>query len=210
MKKISFVYLLMFFMAGTVSHSSETIHVEVPIFDEIDVQELPPKRQQEVIFRSRPFINSHWKFPPDIRLCTASGVSETRLGQAMQYWNKLGYTFGSVIIDDNSITCVQGGTYFEITILLVTNDIPIEANLALTKTYIHRETRELTRARIYINSRAATKERVLEHEIGHAMGWSHFNRKYHMMNRDYRLGGHDSTGLTKREYDYQISDLTSE
>lgn len=200
----------MFFVSAGTSYSSEPVHVEVPIFDDQDILELPSKHQQKVIFRSRPFIASHWQFPPDVRLCADSGVSETRLRQAMQYWNRLGYTFGNVIVDNNSITCVNGGSYFEITIMLITSDVPIEGNLALTKTYINRESREITRAQIFMNASSAVKERVLEHEIGHAMGWSHFNRKYHMMNRDYRLGGHDSTGLTKREYDSQIPDLTSE
>ena len=51
------------------------------------------------------------------------------------------------------------------------------------------------KAKIFIFPKAASKERVLEHEIGHALGWPHINRPYHIMNSNWHTGGHNSGGL---------------
>ena len=43
----------------------------------------------------------------------------------------------------------------------------------------------------------AKKSRVLEHEIGHALGWSHYDQKFHIMHSNWMLGGMNSKGLRK-------------
>ena len=66
---------------------------------------------------------AYWTIPPPIRLCTGSGVTEERLSRALRFWERLGYQFGSVIVDNDSYTCVTGGVEGEITILLFTQGI---------------------------------------------------------------------------------------
>ena len=41
-------------------------------------------------------------------------------------------------------------------------------------------------------------ERVLEHELGHAIGWMHTRAIGHIMNESLARGGWDSTGLENR------------
>ena len=43
----------------------------------------------------------------------------------------------------------------------------------------------------------AHKDRVLEHEIGHALGWQHYRQRYHIMHPEWRYGGYDSYGIRK-------------
>jgi len=210
--KLKLTYALLIFFSGYSSHASEPVHVEVPLYDQVDIDELDDNKKEAIIFKKRPFINTYWhpEYVPSIRICKSSGVTEARLNKALDYWRRLGYSFGQIITDEGSIICANGGARGEITILLVTNDLPLEGNLALTKTHFYKESKEIIKSQIFIHSFAAKKERVLEHEIGHALGWSHFNRRYHLMHHDYRSGGYDSHGLTKREYDSQILNLAGE
>ena len=174
------------------------------MIDPSEINELPESIREDVLFNRKPFIKSYWTYEPTVRLCLESGVTEARLRRAIRYWNRLGYEFGPVLVDRESLSCAAGGRSGEITILLITSDIPMGDNLALTRTYFLTATREIVRSQVFINRYAAQKERVLEHEIGHALGWSHYNRRNHMMNRDHSSGGHDSTGLNQREYQGQI------
>ena len=73
-----------------------------------------------------------------------------------------------------------------------------ETNLAMTQTYRFTDTREIIAAVIQIQAFAPEKERVIEHEIGHAFGWHHFNRRYHLMHSMHVRGGWDTYGLRRR------------
>jgi len=141
-----------------------------------------------------PVQTAAWERPPVVRICRGAPVSETRVIKAVNYWKKLGYNF-SYVIDDNSILgCARKPNWGEITISLIDNTF-IEPNLAMTRVYKNTETQTIKAATIYIKSDSATKERVLEHEIGHALGWKHHRKKYHIMHPEWQHGGHDATGL---------------
>jgi len=185
------------FFSGEV-RSETPIHI--PLINPEDTEALPARVQDAALFNRRPFITSYWTIPPSIRICQSSGVTEERLESAANFWRRLGYTIGNVFVDEGSSACMSGGLTGEITILLVNADVPMGDNIALTKTYYYTSSRQIIRSQIYINSYAADKERVLEHEIGHALGWMHYNRSYHIMHREYRRGGHNITGLRYSEY----------
>ena len=148
---------------------------------------------------------------PIVRICPDSGVSQPRAERALRYWRRLGYNIGPVFVDPgNDMTCFNGGRSGEITIMLVTSDINMANHLAITRNYFYSDTKEILKAQIYILSTARSKERVLEHEIGHALGWMHYNRRHHVMNSLYTNSGHDSSGLDIRSYTRQIIEIESE
>lgn len=134
-----------------------------------------------------------WAMKPGITVCSHSGVSAYRIGQALRYWERLGYRFDYTRHDD-TINC---GTprYGEIIITLPDQSFDFGDHLASTRLTVSNKTKEIVKAKISIFPKSANKERVLEHEIGHALGWPHINQPYHMMNPNWHTGGHNSHGL---------------
>jgi predicted SprT family Zn-dependent metalloprotease len=86
----------------------------------------------------------------------------------------------------------------------------IEPNLAMTRTLTSNRTRQIVMSKILIKADSATKQRVLEHEFGHALGWRHFNRRYHIMNSEWDRGGWTTTGLRRSEQIEILEDTVPE
>lgn len=149
----------------------------------------------------RSSVIGYWKVAPSIRICEGAPVTLSRVNQAVEFWQRLGYEFGSVEKDD-SVECSFTQIHNSIMIDLIGQDF-IEPNLAMTKTLTSNKTKEIKMAKIFIKSTAANKERVLEHEIGHALGWRHFRQRYHLMNDSWSDGGWKATEL-KRENQMEL------
>tara|TARA_R110002012_G_scaffold121002_1_gene270374 strand:- start:1384 stop:1905 length:522 start_codon:yes stop_codon:yes gene_type:complete len=137
--------------------------------------------------------NHKWLMSPVVRVCADSGVTPPRISNAIAYWQRLGYKFDYTRID-HSIPCPDA-RFGEIIIMLPDNSFSFQDNLASTRITVSNKTKEIVKAKIFIFPKAASKERVLEHEIGHALGWPHINRPYHIMNSNWHTGGHNSGGL---------------
>ena len=86
--------------------------------------------------------------------------------------------------------------YQKIAIVLPEQGV-IDDKMAATRIYTSKFTGEIIKAKIYVLPRTGQKERVLEHEMGHALGWQHYNRKNHIMHPNWWFGGHSSYGLQK-------------
>jgi hypothetical protein len=202
---------MIFFCLSHLSEAVASNFISIPIHEGPDLDALPADFKEKIIRKRVPFIRSYWISPPDIRLCLTSGVSPARLRKALSYWERLGYKFGTVSIERDTSTCFSGGRYGEITILLFNNSVNFDfsSHLAITQVYYHTSLKYIMRAQIYINSYGSKKERTLEHEIGHALGWAHYNRRYHIMNENHNFGGHDSTGLKRSAYNDYIEDITN-
>ena len=139
----------------------------------------------------------YWSRPPSVRVCDGAPVTMTRVHQAVEFWKRLGYEFGPIVRDsslDCSFTRIEGS----IMIGLPDQNF-VEPNLAMTRTLTSDATKEIVMAKIAIKSGSATRERVLEHEFGHALGWRHFNRRYHLMNSELQRGGWTVIGLQRSE-----------
>tara|TARA_Y100000994_G_C15590501_1_gene400418 strand:+ start:138 stop:785 length:648 start_codon:yes stop_codon:yes gene_type:complete len=164
----------------------------------------------EVIFDKRSKLSSYWLIEPNVRLCKESGVKEVRARRAIKYWERLGYRFGRIIVERETAECRAGGKKGEISILLVTSDIPLGDNLAMTRTHKDSRTLENIKSQIYIMPYSAEKQFVLEHEIGHALGWKHVNKSYHIMNSNYKMCGHSSTSVDYKSYIKKTGDIIAD
>ena len=114
--------------------------------------------------------------------------------RAVRFWESLGYNFGGATTDSDP-SCMSP-RYGEIIITLPESGFA-DKHLAATRIYTHNKTGAIVKASIFILPVYARKERVLEHEIGHALGWSHYNQKYHIMHPSWEYGGYEKYGLKK-------------
>jgi len=149
--------------------------------------------------QSYPEISAYWSVKPTLKVCETSSISRSRVKRAVSYWVGLGYEFEDVVFDDESLSCTADPSPGEIVITTPDQDFDF-SRLAITKTYRIADTGTIVYSTIQLPPENQTKERVLEHEIGHALGWDHTVRPKHMMNENWVQGGADSTGTRHRRY----------
>ena len=151
--------------------------------------------------RPEPRIETFWSGSmPDFIICEASGLTRSRAYQGVSYWKKLGYPILNIRHVRDSPECRTDYEKGKVVVKLINNSIPINQNLAVTKVYYHRETRVIQGASIYLIGGYANKPRLIEHEIGHALGWKHYPRNLHIMHPEYDNTGSSSSGMTYRKY----------
>jgi hypothetical protein len=138
-----------------------------------------------------------WVATPDILICHNGPVTPTRVESALRYWRKLGYTFGSVTqaLPGNR-KCLEGdASYGTVTIDIPSQGFRFGTHLGTTRTYRYTATGEIFKARIEIIPAWGKSERILEHELGHALGWKDVNSVGHIMNGVWSSGGFNSYGV---------------
>ena len=143
----------------------------------------------------KPVRKAVWETPPKVRVCASTKLSMYRVEAAIKYWERLGYDF-KYSYKDYIIDCMEP-RYGEIIITLPSGNFSGH-HMASTRIYTSNRTGKIVMAKIFILPVNGSKERVLEHEIGHALGWSHYNQKTHIMHPTWRHGGHNSYGLKNR------------
>tara|TARA_Y100000593_G_scaffold16254_1_gene32206 strand:+ start:220 stop:621 length:402 start_codon:yes stop_codon:yes gene_type:complete len=131
---------------------------------------------------------------PIIRVCASSEVPMYRVSQAMRYWRNVGYRFGGLYMDGLS-DCINP-RYGEIAITLPESGFS-DKHMASTRIYTRKKDGDIVKAKICILPKNARKDRVLEHELGHALGWMHYPQKFHIMHPNWEEGGYDRSGIRK-------------
>jgi len=141
---------------------------------------------------------AEWKSTPTVLICEHAPIDEVRVRSAVAFWQRLGYKIlhlQSPIMEPSP--CDQKKPTGYVTIHLITDGIPIPpTSLAETRFYVDNNTNEIEWATIYL--RADVKKTVLEHELGHALGFLHFNKINHLMNEMWEMGGWDTDGLERK------------
>ena len=156
--------------------------------------------------RSYSVIDKYWLINPAVFVCDDLRISRSRVDRAIRYWQRLGYSFESINYNYTGREC--HGMPSTGSIVITIPDQNFDASkLALTRTAFNSETREIYHSTIQVPNFNTTKERVLEHEFGHAFGWTHSTRSYYIMNRNWKLGGWNSAGLSNDRYLRLIGEL---
>jgi hypothetical protein len=133
---------------------------------------------------------AQWLFAPSVRVCHTSPLSVHEVANALKWWKDLGYEFDWVY-DDACQNIIKYGT---ITIMLDRGELLMNDLLGRTTFYSDPESGNISWT--IIELRAPYVDRVLEHEIGHALGWMHARVDGHMMHPIHYQGGWDLTGLS--------------
>ena len=136
--------------------------------------------------------HASWQKAPDIIICTQINLPQSHVGQSLTLWKELGYAFSIVYWNYEGSEC-QGG-YID-NAIIITSKQTRRGPKAHTFARISQTHKRMIAARIEITPESAFKKRILIHELGHALGWSHSDVKGHMMHPIYQLGGWDTTGL---------------
>ena len=141
-----------------------------------------------------------WKKMPAVVVCTHAPIEKEAVKKAVKFWKDLGYRFHSAIYFKDlraAEACTAPEPTGYILIDLVTQEtFGTYDDMAITHFYVDNFTREIYWARIYLKNNV--EERVLEHELGHALGWLHTKSRGHLMHKKWFYGGWDTTGLKKQ------------
>lgn len=161
---------------------------------------------KDILFKRTPALGSYWTETPKIIVCKNSEVTDHRIKKAISYWKRIGYKI-EYAGQESEYQCMIGGRDGMITVMTVNTSLQMGSNLAMTRTFKNSRTKENLKAEIYIFPHVASRPLVLEHEIGHALGWSHCNTSYHIMNREITFTGHGSRGVRYTDYIKQTGEI---
>ena len=136
-----------------------------------------------------------WARPPTIVVCQHAPISEVQIRSAAKFWQNLGYTFEKIRYKNDTVgACTSEKPWGYIVIHLVAKETRLDPEaLAQTRFFVDNLTGKISWAAIHM--RSDVRETVLEHELGHALGFLHFNRIDHVMNQKWEMGGWDTHGL---------------
>ena len=131
-----------------------------------------------------------WEKPPNIKVCDTD-IPIEKVRQATDWWSARGYRFG-YIIRSNCLTKQETG-FIYITLPGQTFDF----GKSLARTHLGRIDNLKTIVWAHIEVSDPHKARLLEHEIGHALGWTHSSIDDHIMHPSWQRGGWVDKGVVK-------------
>jgi len=181
-----FIYgVLMFGPVNIVTHPAAAADY-ISNFDRIPAVENMPARV------------GYWRHPPRVVVCEHAPVNNTQIRSAVRFWENLGYDFHTVQYKSDPLgKCMSDKPKGYIVIHLISSGVRMEdSSLAQTHFYVDNDTNIIEWAKIYF--RSDIRNTVLEHELGHALGFLHFNRTDHLMNQKWEMGGWNKSGLENK------------
>jgi hypothetical protein len=161
--------------------SNKTYETEEASFNQIEMKDV------DRVDRWRPRSLGIWLAVPDVIICDGAPVSLERVESAISWWTDRGYLFGDIIQKQPGETCHESGVDGFITIESAGSGFDA-SYMAITHIKSNNVSGEILAARVTILFNG-NRERLLEHEIGHALGWRHCNRRGHIMHPYMSQGG---------------------
>lgn len=135
-----------------------------------------------------------WSTPPDIIICKELMFNRERVFESVKFWESLGHVFGEIYDIRCDFLEMKAGAIF-----LVNPgagyDFKHLSNTITTYAVFKDGHREIVAAQINMTFNAKSTKRILEHEIGHALGYQHISRRGHIMHPRIEMGGNGSDGL---------------
>jgi predicted Zn-dependent protease len=150
------------------------------------------------LISDRPVQVAQWAYTPTVIVCEHAPINQRQILKAVNLWKNLGHRFYSTQYKHDPMNkCLMKEPVGYIVVHMVTAGIRLEeTSLAQTRFYIDNLTNKILYAKIYM--RSDVRETVLEHEIGHALGYLHYNKINHLMNEKWQQGGWDKEGLENK------------
>ena len=146
----------------------------------------------------RPVRWVEWAETPNINVCRNSPVGFTEVSSATVWWQLKGWGWGSISYNYDGPGCngeIEPGT---ISISLNNN---IENNhIGKTTVYFDSNKKYIVHANIQLPSNAKDFDLIVEHEFGHALGFTHCSQTGHIMNQWFEDIGLGDAGIRRENY----------
>ena len=140
---------------------------------------------------------------PRVVICSGTPVEKEDVLKAISWWADRGYLIHSTVEVNSDLAqtiCDREEPHGYIILDSINRHKKIYPdkevpwlNLATTYNMANRHD-QIYWSRIFFR---VAKERTLEHEIGHALGWMHSDEPGHLMNEYQKFGGWNDAGLRK-------------
>lgn len=160
-------------------------------------------------------ITSYWPDPPTVKICPGAGISIERVRYAVRFWERAGYTFGPIIqaprIAGYRCEAYIGEIVFRTPTQQEISEAVQMSRLGVTKTSFDRLSQQTIMSEIYFQTQVAShREKIVEHELGHALGWKHHSRSSHIMHPNLDETGMSVIGVRVEDYNARIADMLLE
>lgn len=132
------------------------------------------------------FVVAKWEEAPFIVICPNSKVDSHRVSIAIDWWTKRGYEIAGYHHDEDNVICSQGR--FVEGIIFIRDKKYIKENV-LAETARFMMAFDVVSAEINMPDSNRYLIRLLEHEIGHALGFGHVEEQGHIMHPILEMTG---------------------
>ena len=129
---------------------------------------------------------AEWREEPIIVVCPDSSLSPVRVAQAIEWWNIRGFKISHFHFDQTNTICSEGRFMDGIIFIRAVGKIDPEFYATTARFTVGSR---LFSADILLPNRNRNMDRLLEHELGHALGLTHVEELGHMMHPIHSLGG---------------------
>jgi len=132
------------------------------------------------------FILAEWEKPPVVVVCEDSQITPYRVAKAIEWWGIRGYDIEYYHFDNSGVLCNAG--LFTTGIIFIRGEGTIDKGLYAVTTRLA-FSGEMRSASILLPNQHKYMSRLLEHELGHALGLTHVEVLGHMMHPIHEQGG---------------------
>ena len=132
------------------------------------------------------FILAEWEKPPVVVVCEDSKVTPYRVAKAIEWWGIRGHDIEYYHFDNAGAICNAGKFTTGIIFIRASGELPEDLYAITSRLAISGEMRS---ASIILPNEHRYLPRLLEHELGHALGMTHVEADGHMMHPIHERGG---------------------
>ena len=134
--------------------------------------------------------SGYWENPPNIKVCDRD-IPIEKVIHAVEWWKVRKHKFG-YIMRSHCFSKKESGYIY---ITLPGQGFNFSKNLA--RTHVAKKDNSSFIVWAHIEVTDPHKKRLLEHEFGHALGWTHASIDNHIMHPSWQRGGWVDKGLIR-------------